>query len=325
MTKEFSQPLFSVVVLNWNGSKYVYKCLESVINQTYKNVEVIFVDNFSSDESLKECKKRFPSFIFIENKCNKGFTGGMNIGISATKGKYILLLNTDVYLEQTYIESCVELLEANPNVACTAGWEYKWRNYILTEDKVSGGLGILLHLRLRSTNKNFNDVFGVTGSFPVFRKTSIEEIVELRGFFFDETFETGWEDTEIRFLMFNLKQKSMLNTNTRAWHVGSASDNEKERLLDKNPNYQVRIFRNRLYIIDRYIKGIYPGWYIYLCLVDLALSGYLFLFHRNSFKLLKRAKVEFHNNSEHSYKQRSIISNINKANRNSILRYIIGL
>ena len=325
MVKDTFKPLFSVVVLNWNGSKYVYRCLESVIRQSYRNIEVLFVDNCSTDGSLDGCKQQYPDFIYIENSTNLGFTGGMNCGINASHGKYVLLLNTDVYLDNKYIESCVDLLESHSEIACTAGWEYKWRNFELTEKRVSGGLGILLHLRFRTTNKDYNDVFGVTGSFPVFRKSSIDEIISLRGFFFDEAFQTGWEDTEIRFLMFFMGQKSMLNTNTRAWHVGSASDNENERLLDKNPNYQVRIFRNRLYIIDRYIRGRYIGWYIYLCLVNLALSFFLFVLHRDSYRLLKRAKTEFHNNIDYSSRQRAIVNSLKNVKSKSIFKYIIGL
>lgn len=323
--KDCNQPLFSVVILNWNGSKYVFKCLESVANQSYSNIEVVFVDNASTDGSYEQCKLRYPNCVFVKNEINMGFTGGMNCGIENSNGKYILLLNTDVYLESHYVESCVSLLERHPDVYCTAGWEYKWRNFELTNEKVSGGLGILLHLRFRTTHKNFDDVFGVTGSFPVFRKTCIDDIRSIRGFFFDEAFQTGWEDTEIRFFMYFLGLKTMLNTETKAWHVGSASDNENERLLDKNSGYQIRIFRNRLFIIDRYIKGRYWGWYTYLCFINFALSVYLYFFKRESYVLMKKAKSEFNSNKAYLEEQRALVSSNIKNNRMSIFKYCIGL
>ena len=104
-------------------------------------------------------------------------------------------------------------------ISCTAGYEYKWIFPELSENKVGSGVfGITLHLRVVPSYKIRKYVFGVSGSFPIFRTSTIKKIKELRGFFFDELFETGWEDTELRFLFSFLDEKTMLCKSTKAWH-----------------------------------------------------------------------------------------------------------
>ena len=318
-------PLVSIVILNWNSVKYIHQCVEGVLKQSYENIEVVFVDNASSDDSLKECKERYPAFTYIESRSNLGFTGGMNMGIKHSRGEYVLLLNTDVFLREDYVRSCVEIMEANQIITCCSGWEYKWRNFALTDEKVGGALGIRRHLRVTSTNNDDGYVFGVSGSFPVFRMSAVKEIINDRGGFFDETFETGWEDTEMRFYMLYKGFKTVLNKNTIAWHVGSASDNENAGMFDKNLNYQKRIFRNRMYVIDRYIKGFFPLWGLCLSLFDVLLVVFVFLYHNKSMHSYIEAKKEYNMNKLHRKEQKAIVKANCKISKQEILSYVIGI
>lgn len=319
-----NKPLISIVVLNWNSHKYIHHCMESVLSQDYTNYEVIFVDNNSTDSSLKECMERYPQFNYIENHENLGFAAGMNVGISHAKGDFVLLLNTDVYLKNNYVESCVRLMEQAPELVCTAGWEYKWRNFELTDEKVCGALGIRYHLRVTGTDDDDREVFGVSGSFPVFRMSTVKEIIRKRGFFFDEKFETGWEDTELRFFMMFSGYITLLNKNTIAWHVGSASDNENTRMFEKNLNYQTRIFRNRMYVIDRYIKKFFPIWYLYVCIINVVLIIFVLIWHRDSFKSYLHARKMFKEHALYRKEQRLIVKKAMNLSWDEIKHFIIG-
>lgn len=76
-------PLVSIVILNYNGMKFVDRCLRSVLNTDYPNLEVIFVDNASTDGSLEHARKKFgrnPRLKFVVNNKNYGFAQGNNIG-----------------------------------------------------------------------------------------------------------------------------------------------------------------------------------------------------------------------------------------------------
>ena len=97
-------PLVSVVLLNWNGQQVVEKCLKSLQKQTYSPLEVIVVDNASTDGSAELVKKGFPEVKLIVNKTNLGFGGGNNVGIRVSQGKYVMMLNNDTRLDPKCIE-----------------------------------------------------------------------------------------------------------------------------------------------------------------------------------------------------------------------------
>lgn len=317
-------PLVSIIILNWNGLKYIHQCIDGVLKQTYPNIEVLFVDNASTDTSLIECKERYPSFSFIESATNLGFTGGMNLGIKHAKGDFVLLLNTDVYLRNDYVQSCVELMNSNPDVACTAGWEYKWRDFEFTDEKVVGAYGIRRHLRVVNTDRDNGHVFGVSGSFPIFRKSVVDAIVKKRGFFFDEAFETGWEDTEVRFYMLHTGHYTLLNKKTLAWHVGSASDDEHTGMFEKNLAYQKRIFRNRLYVIGRYVTGFSWPWRLYISVINMILFLYVLILQNKSLPSYFEAYKDYNRNKEHNKEQRRIVSENRVINPKDICAYFVG-
>jgi GT2 family glycosyltransferase len=79
--------LISVVVLNWNGYRVVDQCLKSLYHQTYQPIEIIIVDNASTDGSAELVRDRFRDVKLIVNEENMGFGGGNNIGIQASRGR----------------------------------------------------------------------------------------------------------------------------------------------------------------------------------------------------------------------------------------------
>ena len=88
-----SNSLVSIILLNWNGDKYIYKCIEYLMDQTYNPLEIIIVDNGSTDGSIQKVMKQYPDFKYILNEKNLGFSAGMNQGIIASRGKYLIPLN----------------------------------------------------------------------------------------------------------------------------------------------------------------------------------------------------------------------------------------
>ena len=88
-------PLISIIILNYNSGELILRCIESVINANYNNIEVIVVDNISTDNSHKECKKQFPEIRLIENKENLGYCEGNNVGIRECLGEFFVILNPD--------------------------------------------------------------------------------------------------------------------------------------------------------------------------------------------------------------------------------------
>lgn len=107
------QPLVSIITLNWNNTDVTCAFLASIKNQnTYSNIEVIVVDNASSDDPTHAFLSIFPSLKFIKNDKNLGFSGGNNIGIKAASGEYFFIVNNDTEFTEGLIESLLEVFHA---------------------------------------------------------------------------------------------------------------------------------------------------------------------------------------------------------------------
>ena len=100
--------MISVVILNFNGKRYLDECLSALARQTYRDFEVIVVDNGSTDESVEHLKTNFPWAKIIRNEENLGFAGGTNSGIRNASGDYILTLNNDTRVEEQFIEQIIK-------------------------------------------------------------------------------------------------------------------------------------------------------------------------------------------------------------------------
>src|ERR1035437_9645327 len=106
----------TVVLLNWNGLEYIEKCVESIFKQTYSNIELIIVDNGSTDFSLDVISRKYPDLQILKNETNLGFAQGMNTGITASSGEFVLLLNLDVYLKDDYVAKAISLFEKDKSL-----------------------------------------------------------------------------------------------------------------------------------------------------------------------------------------------------------------
>ena len=105
--------LISIIIVNWNGKQWLGKCLNSLIFQTYKKIEIILVDNNSEDDSVEFVKNGYPGVKIVSSQKNLGFAGGNNLGIDSSNGKYILLLNNDTWIDAHFIEKMIDFYRNN--------------------------------------------------------------------------------------------------------------------------------------------------------------------------------------------------------------------
>lgn len=96
-------PLVSIIILNFNAGKLLFNCIESLSKLTYQNIELIVVDNNSTDNSQNECKKKYPQIKLIQNMENLGFCEGNNIGIRSAMGEFLILLNPDTKVDKNLL------------------------------------------------------------------------------------------------------------------------------------------------------------------------------------------------------------------------------
>ncbi|MGA6992777.1 MAG: glycosyltransferase family 2 protein [Candidatus Deferrimicrobiaceae bacterium] len=109
-------PLFSVIVLNWNGRHLLEECLESVLSQTFRDFETIVVDNGSTDGSVDLMQERWGGQIrVVALPSNIGFAGGNNAGIRAARGKFIVLLNNDTAVDPGWLSALSGAIRRHPD------------------------------------------------------------------------------------------------------------------------------------------------------------------------------------------------------------------
>jgi GT2 family glycosyltransferase len=113
-------PLVSVIVISWNTKDLLLNCLRSINPKTCKYpLEIIVVDNCSSDGSADEVAKRFSNAMLVRNEANFGFSKANNIGIRKSRGEYLCLVNSDVQLLNGCIATLVDYMEEHTDVGMT--------------------------------------------------------------------------------------------------------------------------------------------------------------------------------------------------------------
>lgn len=198
-----SKPAVSIIVLNYNSRDDTLDCLRSLEHLTYPNVQVIAVDNGSSDGSVEAISTAYPRVTLIDTGENLGFTGGNNIGIRRALqdgADYIMLLNNDTIVAPDMIDLMVDVMERDPHVGVTgpliyyydlpdviwsAGgcidWKYGTTSMIGIDEEDKGQFGAMSRL-----------VDFVTGCAILARRDVWEKIGLLDDKFFMYYEETEW-------------------------------------------------------------------------------------------------------------------------------------
>jgi len=276
-------PLVSIIILNWNGGLYVQRCLDHVLKQSYKPIELIIVDNGSNDGSLEKLKQSHRECIYIENSDNRGFAAGMNQGISIAKGDFIVPLNQDVCLHKEFISACVGKILTDEDIGAIGGRVFAWVGDELTGDLRKGeGERTYLLKRFHVIGGVQTDgeawVFVPTGSFPFLRKKMLDDLYLHSGYFYDEKYVTGFEDMDLFFRMHLRNWKCLFLPSASGWHVGSGSVGGKSTFFSKKTDYQIKILRNRYFTMFKNLPASIFWWLSpYLFLTEAAMLPYFLL------------------------------------------------
>ena len=103
--------LVSIVIVNYNGADILGRCLDGVHAQSYRPIEVIVVDNHSTDDSIERMRGRFPQVRVVECERNLGFAGGNNRGVAVAQGEYVVLLNNDTVVDALWLINLVAMMQ----------------------------------------------------------------------------------------------------------------------------------------------------------------------------------------------------------------------
>ena len=196
--------LVSINIVNWNGRRYLEQCIESILKQTYKPIEINIIDNFSTDGSMEYLRNKYPEIRIVENKKNQGFSKAHNQGILLSKGEYIIPLNFDIVLSTDFVEKMVEAVNMSKEIGMVSGKLYKKNEYRISQ--IIDTTVIIMHTMFpcdRGENNldkggygKYEYIFGASGAAPLYRKEMLEDI-KIGDEYFDEDFFIYVEDVDL--------------------------------------------------------------------------------------------------------------------------------
>lgn len=132
-------PTVAVVILNWNGRKFLEQFLPSLMRTSYPSVQIIVADNGSTDDSLDFLSRQYPQIVQQPLTSNEGFAKGYNTVLSQVQASYYVLLNSDVEVTPGWIEPVIKLMEEKPDIGACQPKVLSW--YEKSKFEYAGGAG----------------------------------------------------------------------------------------------------------------------------------------------------------------------------------------
>ena len=256
-------PLVSIIVLNYNAGELLLNCINSLKKSTYSNLEIIIVDNISSDGSQEKCKNKFPDIKLIQNKNNLGYCGGNNVGIRHASGEFIVILNPDTIVEPNWVN---ELISAYNEFGEGL---YQPKILSLNEENVIQSTGNMLHIfgfgfARDKGNKVTNKVeeiqkIGYASGTCLFTSRAVLNKVGLLDeflFLYHDDLDLGWRAAQIGINSYYVPK-------SKIFHVESYSlkwSSKKFYWLERNRKYC---------LLTHYSKDTYEKMRFSLALVDM--------------------------------------------------------
>ena len=258
-----TQPLVSIIILNYNAGQILLDCFESVIKTNYSNFEIIIVDNASEDKSYRECKEKFENTKIIENEKNLGYCEGNNIGIKNAKGEFVVILNPDTTVDPCWLN---ELFSAYKKYGEAL---YQPKHLSLKEKSIIMSTGNMMNVfgfgyAREKGKKDVNqydtiEQVGYASGTCLFAPVSVFDKVGLLDpfiFLYHDDLDFGWRSAQIGI-------KSYYVPSSIIYHAESYS-------LRRNSEKFFWLERNRKYcLLTHYSKNTYSKIFPTLMLVDL--------------------------------------------------------
>ncbi|VVB56312.1 Glycosyltransferase AglI [uncultured archaeon] len=218
------RPTVSIIVLNWNGKQYLETCLSSLLIQNYKNIEIIFVDNGSSDGSIDFVRTKFPGVIILGHNTNLGFAEGVNSGIRISRGEFIATINNDTQADENWINNLMKVIESDPGIGCCGSkmMRYYDRNII-------DSAGIIIYQNGNAYDRGreekdtgqydiMEEIFGPCAGAALYRREMLDKIG-----LFDKEYFAYFEDVDISFRIHLFGWKCIFVPEAIVFHMHSAT------------------------------------------------------------------------------------------------------
>jgi len=234
MERRLTNGLVSVIIVTWNSAPFLRRCLAALAAQTYPEIELIHIDNASSDDSAAVVREFASDAKQVINDTNRGFSAAVNQGVRVARGEFVFLLNPDAFLEPDYVAKLVAaltdkfgmatgtLLQAETKLVDSKGIRMtrSGRHFDIDQGKRSDA---------RPPTTGTREVFGVSGAAAMYSMQFVRDVT-IGGEFLDEDFFTFREDADVAWRGQLFGWKAVHVPDAIAHHVRTVTP-EKRRSL----------------------------------------------------------------------------------------------
>src|ERR1700676_2561329 len=285
--------LVSVTVVTYNSGRFIKRCLESVLEQKYLNMEVVVIDNASTDGTVDILEQFADRCRIYYNDENVGFAAAQNQAIALAQGEWVLTLNPDVLLLPNFIQALVEAGQVDPKVGTVCGKLLTIRaTFDLPDKQLVDSTGIYFTPMLRHLDRgsqeidnghylNFEYVFGATAAAALYRRSMIDDI-SILGEFFDPDFFVYREDADVAWRAQLMSWRCIYTPLARGYHVRNVLPGNRRALP---PEINMHSVKNRFLMrIKNISSDLYWRYWFSITLRDLAVVGCCLLWEHSSLK-----------------------------------------
>lgn len=237
----------SIVIVNYNGGKMLLECLQSVQEHSPAGVEVMVVDNASSDGSVEEAEGKFPGICIVRSDTNRGYSGGNNLGVASAAHDVVVLLNNDTVVTPGWLEPLVAALDRGATAVTArvetegfpAGWYEK-----------NGTLNVLGYNIMRFFD-NTSSVFFAGGTCLAFRRSEV-------GIPFPEEYFLYQEDVFLSWRLRLAGKDVRMAQESLVLHRGSASVKHQASALVSYYQERNRLLNLLVFYSRRTLAAVAP-------------------------------------------------------------------
>jgi GT2 family glycosyltransferase len=289
----YSRDLVSVTIVTYNSGRFIRRCLESLLDQKYPKLEVIIIDNASTDGTADILESFEDRCLVIYNDENLGFAAAQNQAIGLSNGNWVLTLNPDVFLLPGFIEALIAGGRLDPRAGTVCGKLFTISaGFDIPDKPVVDSTGIYFTPMLRHFDRGSQEcdnghylryeyVFGATAAAACYRREMIED-VSINGEFFDPDFFSYREDADLAWRAQLLGWKCIYVPYARAYHVRKLRPGMRRSV---SPEINMHSVKNRFLMR---LKNITPRLYLRhllpITMRDLGIIAYCLLSEQSSIK-----------------------------------------
>jgi GT2 family glycosyltransferase len=267
-------PTVHAVVLNWNDADHTIKCIESVQNIDYPNLNIIIVDNGSTDDSVERLQTALENVLLLASNRNRGFAGGMNLGVSEAieaGTDYVWLLNNDVVVDDTTVlTQLINKLESNQNIGILSPLIREYPNtdeVWFAEGRIDLTDGDVGHVGRENLNEGLITTDYVPFCGPVIRDTIFEEL----GLLPDEYF-LYYEDADYCISVREHGYRVCTDLSCHICHEANASSGGTFDPIFSYYRARNRLLFSRRHAGDKFVSSKY-SWWVLKAVIHRLLNG----------------------------------------------------